>query len=121
MNQPDAVFIFSVKSRYNFRMKKIVVTAPIADADKVRQAIGEAGGGKVGNYSFCSFSVRGIGRFLPNDGAHPAIGTVGKLEEVEEERIEINCADELVAGVVEAIRRVHSYEEPAIDIYLVAN
>ncbi len=98
-------------------MKKLVVTVPVGDADKVRQAIGEAGGGKVGNYSFCSFSVRGTGRFLPGEGAHPAIGEVGKPEEVEEERIEVNCADELVAGVVSAIRRAHPYEEPAIDVY----
>jgi hypothetical protein len=98
-------------------MKKIVVTVPVVDADKVRQAIGEAGGGSVGKYSFCSFSVRGVGRFLPGDGAHPAIGEVGKLEEVEEERIEVNCDDELVTDVVAAIRRVHPYEEPAIDVY----
>lgn len=98
-------------------MKKIIVTVPVADADKVRQAIGEAGGGKIGHYSFCSFSVRGIGRFLPDEGAHPTIGEAGKLEEVEEERIEINCADELVGAVVTAIRRVHPYEEPAIDIH----
>ena len=61
-------------------MKKIVVTVPVESADNVRQVIGEAGGGKIGNYSFCSFSVRGIGRFLPGEGAHPAIGEVGKLE-----------------------------------------
>ena len=102
-------------------MKKLVVTVPVGDADKVRQAIGEAGGGKVGNYSFCSFSVRGTGRFLPGEGAHPAIGEVGKPEEVEEERIEVNCTDELVADVVSAIRRAHPYEEPAIDIYPLEN
>lgn len=102
-------------------MKKIVVTVPIADADKVRQAIGQAGGGKAGNYSFCSFSARGTGRFLPGAGAHSAIGEVGKLEEVEEERIEINCADELVASVIAAIRATHPYEEPTIDIYPLEN
>lgn len=102
-------------------MKKIVVTVPVADADKVRQAIGEAGGGKAGNYSFCSFSVRGTGRFLPGEGAHPAIGEVGKLEEVGEERIEVNCADELVVAVVAAIRSAHPYEKPAIDLYPLEN
>ncbi len=102
-------------------MKKIVVTVPVESADNVRQVIGEAGGGKIGNYSFCSFSVRGIGRFLPGEGAHPAIGEVGKLEEVEEERIEVNCDDTLVADVVAAIRAVHPYEEPAIDIYPLEN
>ncbi len=99
-------------------MKKIAVTVPVADADKIRQIIGEAGGGKIGNYSFCSFSVRGVGRFLPGDGAEPAIGEVGKLEQIEEERIEISCADDLAADIVAAIRTWHPYEEPVIDIYL---
>ncbi|OGG78013.1 hypothetical protein A3A36_00905 [Candidatus Kaiserbacteria bacterium RIFCSPLOWO2_01_FULL_52_12b] len=98
-------------------MKKIVVTVPVTDANKVRQAIGEASGGKVGNYSFCSFSVHGVGRFLPNENAHPAIGEAGKLEAVEEERIEVSCADELAAKVVSAIRSSHPYEKPVIDIY----
>lgn len=97
------------------------MTVPVADAEKVRQAIGEAGGGKVGNYTFCSFSVRGTGRFLPVDGAHPAVGEVGKLEAVEEERIESTCTDELVADVVAAIRRVHPYEEPVIDVYSITS
>lgn len=102
-------------------MKKIVVTVPVGSADKVRRAIGEAGGGEVGKYSFCSFSVRGTGRFLPGDDAHPAIGEVGKLEAVEEERIEVSCADELVANMVVAIRRTHPYEEPSIDVYPLEN
>ncbi|MDE1919802.1 MAG: hypothetical protein KGH56_03905 [Patescibacteria group bacterium] len=102
-------------------MKKIIVTAPVADAYKLRQAIGAAGGGKVGNYSFCSFSMRGVGRFLPDEGAHPAIGEVGRLEEVEEERIEVSCDDALVAKVVDAIHHTHPYEEPVIDIFSLAS
>ncbi|MDO8623879.1 MAG: hypothetical protein Q7R54_00810 [bacterium] len=100
-------------------MKKIVVTVPVGSAEAVRQAIGEAGGGKQGNYSFCSFSMRGVGRFRPEAGAKPAIGEVGKLEEVEEERIEITCKDEDIAGVINAIRRMHPYEEPMIDVYAI--
>jgi hypothetical protein len=98
-------------------MKKIVVTVPVADSDKIREAIGQAGGGNIGNYSFASFSARGVGRFKPEAGANPAIGEIGKLEEVEEERVEFSCADELVSGVVAAIKKAHPYEEPVIDIY----
>ena len=98
-------------------MKKIVVTAPVADADAVRAAMGEADAGRIGNYTFCSFSSRGIGRFVPGPDANPAIGTPGTPEEVEEVRIEVTCEDHLVAGVIAAVRRAHSYEEPAIDIY----
>lgn len=83
----------------------------------MRKAIGEAGGGKLGKYSFCSFSVVGIGRFRPEEGAHPHIGTVGKPEEVEEERIEVTCDRPLVDDVVRAIKKVHPYEEVALDVY----
>jgi len=96
---------------------KLVVFVPLDHADKVRQAIGEAGGGKLGKYSFCSFSTRGIGRFKPDEGAKPHVGTVGKLEQVEEERIEITCDEKVINGVVAAIKRVHPYEEIAMDIW----
>lgn len=96
---------------------KIVTYVPLTHADKVREAIGKAGGGKLGNYTFCSFSTKGVGRFFPGVDAKPAIGEVGKLEAVEEERIEFVCESSARANVVEAIRRAHPYEEPAIDIW----
>ncbi len=96
---------------------KLVVTVPLSHADIVRETIGKAGAGVVGNYEFCSFSVRGVGRFLPVEGANPAIGSVGNLEMVEEERVEVTCLKEHAMGIVAAIKLVHPYEEPAIDIY----
>lgn len=101
--------------------KKIVVYVPVTHADAVRTAIGEAGGGTLGNYSFCSFSVRGVGRFRPEAGANPHIGEVGKLEEVEEERIEVTCAPDVIGKVIAAIKAVHPYEEIALDVYALEN
>jgi hypothetical protein len=83
----------------------------------VREAIGVAGGGRLGKYSFCSFSTKGIGRFLPNEGAKPAIGEVGKFEQVDEEKIEVTCAADVLDDVIAAIKRVHPYEEIAMDIW----
>ena len=105
---------------FNFMLStfvKIVVTVPITHADIVRQAIGEAGGGKIGAYGHCSFSFPGTGRFLPLDGAKPAIGKVGRLEQVEEERIEITVERTLLQNVVKAIQGSHPYEKIALDIY----
>ena len=96
---------------------KIVVYVPLSHADAVRRAIGEAGGGRLGKYSFCSFSVRGVGRFKPGEGARPHIGTVGQLEEVEEERIEVTCDRPLVEAVIAAVKKAHPYEEVALDVY----
>ena len=96
---------------------KVVVTVPEHEADHLRQAIGQAGGGTIGNYTHCSFSVKGTGRFLPIEGANPAVGQVGQPEEVAEERIEVTCNNQNVKAVIEAIREAHSYEEPVIDVY----
>jgi hypothetical protein len=96
---------------------KIVVFVPSADAERLRQVMGEAGAGRLGNYSFASFTVRGFGRFRPEAGAEPAIGEVGKLEVVEEDRIETICDEDRLQAVLDAIRSAHPYEEPAIDVY----
>ena len=99
---------------------KIVVSVPVAHADSVREAMGKAGAGKSEKYSFASFSSRGIGRFRPEAGAHPAIGHIGQMEEVEEEKIEMICDSEVLAAVVEAIKKVHPYEEPPIEAWPLA-
>lgn len=98
-------------------MYKIITFAPIEDAKKVRQAMGDAGAGRLGNYHHASFSTRGVGRFTPNKGAHPTIGEVGKSQDVEEEKIEVICEKEKVKDVVAAIRKIHPYEEITLEIY----
>jgi hypothetical protein len=100
---------------------KLIVYVPSQNADTLRHALGQAGGGKIGNYSFCSFTTKGIGRFLPEDGANPHIGEVGKLEQVEEERVEITVEESRVSEVLEAMKNVHPYEEVAYDLYLLSN
>ncbi len=98
-------------------MFKIITFVPIKDAKKVRQAMGDAGAGVLGNYHHASFSTKGVGRFTPGEGAHPTIGEVGKPQEVEEERIEVICEKEKVREVVAAIRKTHPYEEVPVEIY----
>ena len=95
---------------------KIKTAVPVAQADSVRQAMGDAGAGQQGNYSHCSGSYSSTGRFTPVEGSHPAIGQVGKAEEVNEETIEMLCHKDNVAQVIAALKRTHPYEEPPIDI-----
>ncbi len=96
---------------------KLVVFVPEENADEVRRALGEAGAGKIGEYSFCSYSIKGVGRFKPSDGANPHIGSAGKLEEVNEERIEVACEKSQVSEIIKVIKDVHPYEEVVMDIY----
>ena len=101
----------------NSKKVKLVIFVPLSHSDVVRQALGEAGAGKIGNYDLCSFSSRGTGRFRGNEKTNPAIGNVGKYEAVEEERIEVVVPREILKEVIEKVKVVHSYEEVAFDVY----
>jgi hypothetical protein len=96
---------------------KLVVFVPEENADEIRDVLGKAGAGKIGEYSFCSFSIKGVGRFMPSKDANPHIGEAGKLEEVNEERIEVACEKSQVNKIIEEIKKAHPYEEVVIDIY----
>lgn len=96
---------------------KLVVYVPEADHDRVRQALFDAGAGKIGQYSHCSFNLEGTGTFLPGEGTNPHIGTQGKLENVHEVRVETVVPEPLLDRVISAMKRAHPYEEPAFDIY----
>ena len=96
---------------------KIVTFVPVDDADAIRDALGKAGAGQIGEYSFCSYSVIGKGRFIPSDDANPHIGSRGVAEVVDEERIEVECERSKVKDVIKAMKLAHPYEEVAYDIY----
>jgi hypothetical protein len=99
------------------RYIKLTVNVPITHADAVREAMGRAGAGKIGSYGFCSFSTAGHGRSLPLQGANPTIGTIGKMEVIEEEKVETFCEEHILHEVIHIIKSVHPYEEPAITVY----
>jgi putative NIF3 family GTP cyclohydrolase 1 type 2 len=101
-------------------LDKWIVFVPVQDADAVREAMFGAGAGQIGDYSHCSWSVRGIGQFLPHDGASPAVGSVGSVERVSEDRVEVIAPSQLRAHVLAAMRTAHPYEEPAFDIVALA-
>jgi dinuclear metal center YbgI/SA1388 family protein len=96
---------------------KVVVFVPENDLNRVADALFAAGAGQIGEYRECSFRLAGIGTFFGSDAANPTIGQKGRREEVNEWRLEAVCPANGVEAVVAAIRRAHSYEEPAFDIY----
>ena len=95
----------------------IVIAVPETHANAMREAMGNAGAGKIGNYSHCSYSTKGIGRFMPDKGSKPYLGKENVLEEVPEERIETVCARPMLESVIEAIKKAHPYEEVIMDIH----
>lgn len=103
------------------KLLKLVVFVPVEYAGRVREALGNAGAGWIGNYSHCTFNLRGTGTFYPREGTSPFIGSVGKLEQVEEVRIETIVRREDSERVVRAMLGAHPYEEVAYDLYPLEN
>jgi hypothetical protein len=99
----------------------LVVYVPVGDTDAVLQALFGAGAGAVGDYRDCAFVVRGTGQFRPGAGANPTVGTVGDLEKVAENRVEVVLDRTLRADVVAALRAAHPYEEPAFHVIAAAD
>ncbi len=96
---------------------KIVVYVPESHTELLRNAIGDVGGGRIGNYSHCAFVTKGMSYFKPLEGSNPVEGTVGEIAEVVEDKIETVCMRGDLENVLNAIEQAHPYEEPAIDIY----
>ncbi|WP_370071113.1 Nif3-like dinuclear metal center hexameric protein [Mycobacterium sp. MAA66] len=99
------------------RLDKWIVYVPASHAAVVREALFGAGGGRIGDYSQCCWSTSGVGQFLPHEGAAPAIGAVGAVEQVAEDRIEMVAPARLRGALLTALRAAHPYEEPAFDVF----
>ena len=106
-----------LRRREDARSCKIVVFVPDKDLAKVSEAIFAAGAGQIGQYRECSFRLAGTGTFFGTEAANPTIGVKGRREEVSEWRLEVVCPERGVEAVVAAMRKAHSYEEPAYDVY----
>ena len=96
---------------------KLVVFCPAESTEKVREACCGAGAGVIGEYRSCAFRSRGRGSFEGSERSQPAVGESGRLEFVEEDRLELLVDRSGLGGVLEAMRGVHPYEEPAYDVY----
>lgn len=105
----------------NAGLRKISVFVPHTHTNQVKESLFDAGCGNIGNYSHCAYTLSGRGSFMANEQANPFIGEAGKLELVEEERVEMVFPRELQNRVISALYASHPYEEPAYDIYDLAN
>jgi dinuclear metal center YbgI/SA1388 family protein len=96
--------------------KKLITFVPIDDAEKVRQAMFDAGAGHIGNYSETSFNMEGYGTFKAEAGANPTVGEVGERHKEKELRVETIFPSYMERQIVQALIAVHPYEEVAYDV-----
>ncbi|MTI94800.1 MAG: Nif3-like dinuclear metal center hexameric protein [Firmicutes bacterium] len=103
------------------KLYKLAVFVPEDYLEQVREALGAAGAGHIGNYSHCTFTSPGTGTFMPHSGSSPFIGAVGKLETVREQRLEAVVTSHRLHSVLAAMIDAHPYEEVAHDVYPLEN
>jgi hypothetical protein len=97
--------------------RKLVVFVPAEALDAVRDALFDAGAGRIGDYERCSWYTVGTGTFFGGESTEPTLGERGREERVPELRLETVFPEERHDEVVAALRRAHPYEEPAFDVY----
>lgn len=102
-------------------MYKIAVFIPTDHLDKVKSAMFTAGAGHIGHYECCAWQCLGQGQFRGLPDSDPYIGKKGQIETVEEYKVEMVCHDELVKAVIAAMKQAHPYEEPAYDVWKLAD
>jgi hypothetical protein len=97
-------------------MYQLSFYVPVSHLEEVKAAIFATGAGKIGNYDCCCWQALGRGQFRALAGSDPFIGEQGKVETVDEYKVELVCAEDLIRAAVAALRAVHPYEEPAYHV-----
>jgi len=111
----------SILSERENILKKIFTFVPVDKIEQVRNAIFTAGGGRIGNYSECSFNTEGSGTFNAGEGADPYVGEKGKQHREKEIKVEVIFPSFLQSSIVKAMKSSHPYEEPAYDVVDLSN
>ncbi len=99
------------------KLFKLVVYIPKDCRNKLIDALGTAGAGHIGNYSHCTFSSAGVGTFKPGKNTKPFIGKKGKVEQVDEQRIETIISENQIDEIIKVVKENHPYEEIAYDLF----
>ncbi|MEQ7917893.1 YqfO family protein [Xanthomonas sp. WHRI 1810A] len=102
-------------------MYKLAFFVPPSHVEQVKSAVFAAGAGRIGAYDCCAWQVLGHGQFRPLDGSQPFIGQAGKIEQLEEWKVEMVVADDLIHQAVAALKHSHPYETPAYEVWKLAD
>jgi len=111
----------SVLASKENQLKKLFTFVPVAEADKVKQAIFDAGGGHIGNYEECSFNAEGFGTFKGGLNSDPYVGKPGELRRENEIKVEVIFPAWLESRIIKNLLAAHPYEEVAYDIIRLDN
>lgn len=93
------------------KLMKLETACPEEAVEPIKQAVFEAGGGNIGNYADGWFGVQGTAGFKPKAGANPSIGSIDHYMSKPEMKLEFVFPSHLQQGILQALKKVHPYEE----------
>ena len=102
-------------------LRKLVTFCPVEYAEKVREALFNAGAGNIGNYDECSFNSEGFGTFRASDSANPFVGDKNITHREKEVKIETIYPSIFENKILAALHKEHPYEEVAYDVFSLKN
>lgn len=102
-------------------MYSLIFYVPKTHLEIVKNALFKKGAGKYNNYDSCCWQVKGEGQFRPLCNSSPFVGQIDKLEKVEEYRVEMICVEQVIKDVIDELKRIHPYEEPAYNVIQLKN
>lgn len=94
-------------------MYKISFYVPEQALEQVKQALFDAGAGRIGEYTHCAWQILGEGQFMPLAGSNPYIGKLNELEKISEYKVELVCEQQFIHAAIAALKQTHPYETPA--------
>jgi hypothetical protein len=100
---------------------KLEIFIPADAVDELLETLASSHAGEIGNYDHCTSITRVEGTYRPLEGANPVLGTVGQLFMGSECKVEVNCREQFLIETIQAVREMHPYEEPVINIIPLAN
>ncbi|MCR5030666.1 MAG: divalent cation tolerance protein CutA [Selenomonadaceae bacterium] len=98
------------------RYYKLEIFIPETYFRALQKALQDADTGHIGNYDSCLAYSRVTGTWRPLAGTKPFIGTEGEVSEEPELKVEVTIRAEILDEVMKAIKAVHPYEEPLINV-----
>lgn len=103
------------------QLKKLEVYVPVDSAEKLKNALFEAGAGNIGFYDECSFSINGNGTFRPLEGSNPVTGKENERENANEVLFSVIFEDYKKHQILFTMKQNHPYEEVAYQLISLDN
>ena len=97
---------------------KIIIGGP-DDQEVIERIIdvaAQAGAGTVGKYRRCAVINKIVATWTPGKGSNPYEGEIGKPTVADCVFIDIECDEQSVRATYDAIKKIHPYDEPGIQI-----